>query len=174
MRRELEEIESIERYLEGKLSGEELENFHAKMEGDAAFRQDVLNQEVVVNRVNHAGKMQALGVAETAFQKKLVMKKWIKTGVITTTVAGAAIAGGNELANSPESQYDPEISVVETMDEEEIPEDTYVSENGFYVEPEDTTKKEKDTSVVEGETVPEAIRTVGNYFQIRDAGQLTN
>ena len=51
MRNELEHIEEIERYLNGKMSNGELREFEAKLKSDENLQQDVLIQKQLVNRL---------------------------------------------------------------------------------------------------------------------------
>mgnify|MGYP006883397176 CR=1 FL=1 len=114
MRSELEQIESIERYLEGKMSGAELNSFEAKMNADTHFQQEVANQGVIIERIQTIGKMQAMDAAHQNHVKRAAYKGWAIKGLVGVTAVSAAIAGGKFLADWNNSGGEESALVVGT------------------------------------------------------------
>ncbi|MBN4072861.1 hypothetical protein JYT74_02350 [Crocinitomix catalasitica] len=99
MRRELVEIENIEQYLEGNLSGVELNSFESKLSSDSIFRQEVVNQEIIVERINTMGKIEAIDLAHENHARRGANNALITKGVIGVIAISAAIVGGKALAD---------------------------------------------------------------------------
>lgn len=150
MRAELEQIESIERYLEGKMSDSELHSFESKMQADTHLRQDVLQQEMMVGRIQTIGKMQAVALAHENHVKRAAYKGWAIKGLIGVTAVGAAIAGGKVMADWNNSDFKGEESAI-VLETDETPKgeanavlsDTISYSNGLISEKEipDKTKR---------------------------------
>ena len=108
MRSELVEIEKIEQFLEGSLSGETLTSFENKITNDAQFHETVKTQNQIVQRIHKLGKMEALNTAHQNHIKRGIFKAWIVKGLIGIVALAAAISGGKALAdlkNNPEPTH---------------------------------------------------------------------
>lgn len=119
MRTGLEVIEKIERFLEGKMSGDEAATFEKHMQQDPALRQQVEAQQSMIGRVNQAGKKASMKAAHAAHISKMKTVKWVKTGVVAVGVTGAAIVGGKTVSEWNEDMSD-KVEEVNVQHKEEM------------------------------------------------------
>ncbi len=109
MRKELENIELIERYIAGELSGEELEQVETRLNTDARFNNLLNTQKELqkaIARKSLRNEMLSAGKA-VAFKAKL--KKWIIGGASIITLGAAAFY----LMNLPDKNIEQEIGAIQ-------------------------------------------------------------
>ena len=88
MRNELEEIQLIEHYLQGKLSDKHKSLFEAKMQSDPGFKASVDKQRLVLEGIEQVALKQEIKTAKSKFKKFKLMKF---AGVSLIVIAAVAI-----------------------------------------------------------------------------------
>jgi hypothetical protein len=89
MRKELEAIEKIERYLKNQLSEVDKEAFEKQMEQDPKLREEVNIQREIMQGIGRVVLKQQI---KNAYKKYMLHKALIKIGLITATVVCVGLA----------------------------------------------------------------------------------
>ncbi len=109
MRTVLEERHLIDRYLQGELSGIELDNFNLRMKSEDGFRSDVELQKLIyagIQKANH-DKLKAVIVSSIGYRKLLVpfaLKMIVTFFVVTLVGISFWFYVGNETVSRDQSK----------------------------------------------------------------------
>lgn len=93
MRSELEQLEQIDQYLDGKMTADQATTFEQQMNADPALKSQVKSQEVLIQTVNRKAMLAEINTIaglSAAGAAGWGLIQWIITGV---TVVGVVVAG---------------------------------------------------------------------------------
>lgn len=110
MRTELQEIERIERYLEGKLSSGEKAEFEKQMTSDPAFKKLVQDQKSLMAGVDRSAFKSMARKRFKLFKRKQKLWKWGLGGAITIIALAVAIPLFLDMENINRFTTDEEVA----------------------------------------------------------------
>jgi len=156
MRAELNNLENIDSYLSGKLSGAEKAAFEAQMEADPALKSVVQDQQLLIQTVNRQALMAEINTVAGLTATTATATVWTLSKILWTIAGSAVVVGGITTAiiygAGGDNENDAAITATDPKSEE-IAGNTYVEEEDDEIDT-NFSQQDQDAIMIIDEMVP--------------------